>query len=339
MYRYADLRVVHLELTTRCNARCPMCARNVHGGRTRPGLPLTSLSQSDVQRILCPDLVGQLRKIDLRGNYGDPAAAPECLDVVRYLCSVNPKLRVTLATNGDPRSEAWWLELGALGVECTFGIDGLADTHELYRRGTDFERLLGHARALIRAGGRATWQFLVFRHNEHQVESARELSQRLGFHNFVPLYTGRFPKGRDEQRFDVRDRSGAFEYWLEPASLPGAAKAPRQDGHCRAVERGKIYITAEGLCFPCCWLGGLHKSADSSREHRVAEILDALPEGRSAVDAKVHPIADIVEGPFFQREIPARWGGDRPLRVCQEQCGVGGACAAASKGRNANSRS
>lgn len=32
MYDYKDIKVVHLEVTDKCNASCPMCARNKNGG-------------------------------------------------------------------------------------------------------------------------------------------------------------------------------------------------------------------------------------------------------------------------------------------------------------------
>jgi MoaA/NifB/PqqE/SkfB family radical SAM enzyme len=32
MYNYEDIREVHLEVTQRCNAACPMCDRNENGG-------------------------------------------------------------------------------------------------------------------------------------------------------------------------------------------------------------------------------------------------------------------------------------------------------------------
>jgi len=32
MYNYEDINTVHLEVTQRCNASCPMCDRNENGG-------------------------------------------------------------------------------------------------------------------------------------------------------------------------------------------------------------------------------------------------------------------------------------------------------------------
>ena len=35
---YDEIRVLHLEPSARCQAACPMCGRNLSGGRTRKNL-------------------------------------------------------------------------------------------------------------------------------------------------------------------------------------------------------------------------------------------------------------------------------------------------------------
>ena len=47
-----------------------------------------------------------------------------------------------------------------------FSIDGLSDTTYLYRRRTNFEKIMENAEAYI-FGGIARWDFIVFKHNEH----------------------------------------------------------------------------------------------------------------------------------------------------------------------------
>ena len=55
LYHYDEVRIVHLELTHRCNAACPMCARNVYGGQVNPSMPLSELSLEDIKKILLPE--------------------------------------------------------------------------------------------------------------------------------------------------------------------------------------------------------------------------------------------------------------------------------------------
>jgi len=49
-----------------------------------------------------------------------------------------------------------------------------------------------NAKAFIDAGGIAHWDFIVFQHNEHQVEEARHLAKEMGFKNFNVKKTTRW---------------------------------------------------------------------------------------------------------------------------------------------------
>ena len=40
MHWSQNLRKLHVDLTSYCNAKCPACARNLNGGPTTPGLAL-----------------------------------------------------------------------------------------------------------------------------------------------------------------------------------------------------------------------------------------------------------------------------------------------------------
>ena len=51
LYTYKEIKTVHLEITDKCNAACPMCARNINGGEDNPQLPGTELFIEDIKRI------------------------------------------------------------------------------------------------------------------------------------------------------------------------------------------------------------------------------------------------------------------------------------------------
>ena len=48
-----------------------------------------------------------------------------------------------------------------------------------------------NAQYFIEAGGRATWKMIRFKHNEHQIEQAKQLSQTLGFVDFIVVESPR----------------------------------------------------------------------------------------------------------------------------------------------------
>ncbi len=342
MFRLADVRRVHLEVTSGCNARCPMCPRNLHGGAVNPALVVAQLRLGDIETIFPPEFLGQLTDVRFCGNYGDPIVAADLLPICAYLKAGNPRLRLTLHSNGGARDEAWWTDLARVTDCVRFGIDGLADTNHLYRRGVEWERVVRAVRAFITAGGRAKWDFLVFRHNEHQVGLARRLAAELGFARFTAKRTRRFLReGRAQERFEVRSTAGGLEYFLEPPSeaalrndaVATAAESWNTPGDyagylaetpicCKAAAQREIYVSADGLVFPCCFLAQIYPPSPSGESEQVAKLLSSIPEGRASIDARHHPLAEILAGPFF-RAVADRWapGGPERLRTCARQCG------------------
>lgn len=351
LYRYDDLRIVHLELTHRCNAACPMCARNIHGGAVNPDMPLAELSLADIEKILLPDFVARLKRIYACGNYGDPIVARECLEVFRYLREHGPNLHLDMHTNGSARRPDWWRELAAILKSgphyLRFGIDGLEDTNHLYRRGTDWKTIMRAAEAFIGAGGRAEWDFLVFRHNEHQVEAARRLAKEMGFAEFFVRKTGRFIDSGEletSSRFDVRGRDGRFEYWLEMPQNPEYRNPEyaRLDQvrsrygsysdyldqvpiDCKvAGKKGKMYLSAQGYALPCCWLGAVFSEASTPERRQFAELIESHG-GRDLLDARRHGLRRVIESPLFQQAVPGSWERGSVaagrLAICARTCG------------------
>ena len=338
MYRYEDVREVHLEITTRCNASCPQCPRNLSGGPVNPTLPLTELTLADVKRIFPTELLGRMRKLYACGNYGDPMVAKDTLPIFEHLRAESPHAELGMFTNGSGRTSSFWASLAKVMSYVRFSIDGLEDTNHLYRRGTHWARIMESASAFIGAGGRAEWDFIVFKHNEHQVEEARALAKELGFQRFFAKKTSRFSSGGEVMKKQVQERSGAPSYVIEPPSndewnnvAVAELTQVRRKGKfsdyqsdtpitCKAARHHRIYVSAEGLVFPCCWTGALYPPHRPAGTAQMWDLVRALPDGKTSLDAREHPMKEIVEGPFFQELVPNGW---RPGSVASgrlEQC-------------------
>jgi MoaA/NifB/PqqE/SkfB family radical SAM enzyme len=220
MYRYEDLAEVHIELTTRCNASCPQCPRNLSGGAVNPALPMAELDLDDVRRILPVELVRRLRKLYACGNYGDAMVARDTLAVFEHLRRENATMELGMFTNGSGRTPTFWADLAKVTSYVRFSIDGLEDTNHLYRRGTQWAHIMESVSAFIAAGGRAEWDFIVFRHNEHQIDRARALAEKLGFRRFFLKKTSRFFSAGGVAGKQVLERDGSRAYVLEEPENP-----------------------------------------------------------------------------------------------------------------------
>lgn len=226
MYKYDEIRTVHLEITDRCNASCPMCARNINGGESNPQLPNTELYIEDIKQIFEPRFVAQLDRLYLCGNYGDPIAARDTLEAFEYFRSHNNSINLSMHTNASAKKPDWWQCLARVIGDrghVVFSIDGLEDTNHLYRQNTQWSRIIANAEAFISAGGRARWDYIVFAHNEHQVEIAEQLSRKMGFEQFKFKKSARFfstASGVTKEQHQAANRKGMMTTLLQAPKDP-----------------------------------------------------------------------------------------------------------------------
>ncbi len=347
MYSYDSIKHVHLELTSKCNARCPMCLRTLSGGKLNPQLPLTELNLDDIKKIFTPEFVKQLDRIYMCGNYGDPIAAKETLEIFQYFRSLSSTIRLEMFTNGSLKGKEWWVELAKVVSLVHFSIDGLEDTNHLYRKGTQFPKIMENAEAYLGAGGRAFWDFIVFKHNEHQIDEVKSLAEKMGFEKISVKKTGRFfsnERSKVKEQQEVLDLNGEVEYYLEMpdnveyhnTSLQKEQALVERYGSlenylnktpvlCKVAKEKSLYISAEGLAFPCCWTGNqLYPWYFKERGSPIWKMIDELG-GKSALSAIERPLQEIVEGPFFNQSLPDSWGKssikEGKLKVCAKTCG------------------
>jgi MoaA/NifB/PqqE/SkfB family radical SAM enzyme len=348
-YSEINPHTIHLEITDRCNASCPQCGRNKLGGAEKPHLPGAELTLEDIKKILPENTIGQFKRLYMCGNFGDPVVAKDTLEVFEYLREFNPNISLGMNTNGSARSTEWWTRMGKVFAPkgaIKFGIDGLKDTNHIYRRNTDFNKIIENASAFIAAGGRAQWEFLVFKHNEHQVDQARKLSEELGFEKFTLKKTGRFfsntkIKTNDNQK--VFKPNGDLDYIIEKPSveeyqnksLLKEQKIIEQFGsmetyldetpvNCKVVKEGSLYISAEGLAFPCCWTANqLYLWYMPKETGPIWKILNKHG-GKDAINAINTKLEEIANGSVFS-EIKNSWScsslSEGKLKVCAKTCG------------------
>ena len=237
IFRFQNVKIVHLEPTTNCNAACPQCLR------TRTEFEPNELSLEDVKRLFDPGVLLQLEKIYMCGNYGDPASARQTIEMYEYFKSVNPNIIIGMNTNGGIRYPEWWDRLAKVmnGEKdyVVFSIDGLEDTNHLYRRNVRWSKIIENAQAFINAGGKAHWDMLVFDHNKHQVDQAHIVAKQMGFKWFRAKVSRRF------NRFPVDGISQPIEF-VDNKITQGYIE-------CSAMKENSIFVDASGKVLPCCW--------------------------------------------------------------------------------------
>jgi len=191
----------------------------------RPDLELGEISIEQFKSWFTPKFLKQQILILFCGVHGDPCIAKDTLEITKYIIEHSPKTNVLFNTNGGMRNPEWWAELGATLKDnpdnwVTFSIDGLEDTNHIYRRNVKWEKVMANVKAFIGAGGRAHWDFLIFKHNEHQIEEARRLASDLGFARFIPKKALGVDNGIDLHPMGALNKEGQLEYIIEAPLSP-----------------------------------------------------------------------------------------------------------------------
>lgn len=332
MLRYEDIRTVEIELSSFCNAACPLCPRNVFGYPYHNGFAPTNLSLEHIKKILDIEFLKQVDKILLEGNLGDFIMNPEAIDIIEYIRNANPNLLIYAVTNGSAGTEQFWKDLARLNVQVEFSIDGLEDTHSIYRRNTSWKKIIRNAELFIAADGHAVWKMIKFDHNQHQIEQCQRMSQELGFVDFILL-----DRGRD--RGPVFDRHGNLEYilgnWQGETDLSKIMDIIERGDillediddiekeliSCQALNNRSIYVSSIGEIYPCCFMGFNPKTFGHGTWHQpVNAQIKSLARENNAL------LRDLKDCINWFNDIPSCWdkkGFDEGrLIVCDRHCGV-----------------
>jgi hypothetical protein len=261
---------LQVENTTQCNAWCPACSRNQNGYGLSTDLVIEDLSLHRFAQVL--DALPGLEIIQFCGNHGDTMAAQQAYEHIK-LAKKHAK-KIQIHTHGALRNTQWWKDLAILLSDIEhnvwFGIDGLKGVHEIHRQATDFDKVIENAQAFISHGGQATWQFIPFEHNEHQIKDCLKMSQKMGFKKFKLANIVRY-------NFKARHwKTGepiVFKPWsrnqtTDPYQVITTRNILKHE-HCRHLVKKSLYLNANGNISHCCYL-------NLQRQYQSLDALDDI---------------------------------------------------------------
>lgn len=325
-----NLNIINLEFTDYCNAACPMCARFKWDGTLyKEKVNSNHNTLETLQKQIPIHIIEQLKRFYSVGTYGDPVMNPECVKIYRWVRDNNPNCRLEMHSNGGARDTEFWKEIADLDIRVTFGIDGLEDTNHLYRRNVNWKKLIANVESFISNGGKAYWKYLIFKHNQHQVEEARQTSTEMGFRGFFPEHSDRWKSSNwvTGELMDV-DKWSAGDYDLEKPdtqknnsykSTTVKVYDDEEFNHqkkivCQMASKSnyEIYIRANGDVQPCCMLGDID----------VHESKNIISDPKS-VNLNHTNLVDILNGEYFRRlDKGINLGSKDRLKNCFYTCGV-----------------
>ena len=256
------MKTIHVEASTYCNARCPLCPRSLYGYKVEGVYPEVHLSVQKFKEAL--EKFPSREYVYFNGNLGDPMMNPNILELANMT-----NCRTSITTNGSIGTQNTWQSLAKNNVEVVFSIDGLEDTNHLYRQDVEWNKLMDRVKWFIDAGGIAQWKFIPFKHNVHQQKQAKKLSKQLGFADFIAEDHGR-------NYGPALNKEGKITHWILPADgsrqptpydVPGGIDRYKKthenffpeekvyEINCEHETRSTVYIDARGRLGPCCYQG------------------------------------------------------------------------------------
>jgi len=328
-----NLKRVHVEASGRCNARCPMCSRHTQMGYVQPELDQYDLSENIFYKFFTENRTKKLDIVYFSGVYGDPCMNKKLPEFINWLKKYKVK-DVNVDTNAGYRSLSWWETLGKMKTRIHFAIDGLEDTNHIYRRNVEWKKVWENINAFQKAGGNGQWNFIVFKHNEHQIEEARTLAKNIGM-DFRIKVTQKF---RGHKNFSVME-DGKKLYDLLPPDNPKYRHSnvgdiehiPKSDYFhfhlnnineyddieidCVIKKNKELFLAYTGHLFPCCYLGTPFHDSPGSEQFKNLIDNDTFNLNKVSVDEAIDNLK-LVEKSWYKKSIQ-----EGKLLTCAKTCG------------------
>jgi radical SAM protein with 4Fe4S-binding SPASM domain len=270
-----------VDVTNVCNLKCPFCPTGAKEFGRKPTF---------INLELVDDFLNQLDKYLILANlysWGEPLLHPKIDEIVakfhkrRIFTSISSNMNI----NNKSKLESI----------CNAGLDYLIvsadganqDVYSEYRRNGKFQLLIENLQHIVNYRNKKNlkkpiieWQFLVFRHNEHQIEQAREKAKKMGADKFS--FHGGVGPGKSQS--------------LTP-ELKGNLHA--SDSYCKQLWHN-ISVQADGGITPCCHLYRKKDDFGNMKQERLNNIknnktfinarkLFCPPKPDSIYDSKSHP--------------------------------------------------
>ncbi len=237
-----------VEPTTSCNLRCPQCPSGLRSFSRPTGM----LQQPVFQRII--DELHKTTGYVTLYFQGEPYLNTKFLEMVKY--ATQHKMYTATSTNAHYLTTENAEKTISSGLDrLIISIDGVQqDTYGKYRVGGQLEKVLEGTKNLVQAKKQSKsstphiiWQFIVFKHNEHELAAIKKLADEYGVDELAiksaQIYdyengSDLIPENETYSRYEKSTDSYRFKNKLL--------------NHCWRLWHSCV-ITWDGKVVPCCF--------------------------------------------------------------------------------------
>ncbi|HEY0058682.1 MAG TPA: radical SAM/SPASM domain-containing protein [Flavisolibacter sp.] len=252
---------VSFEPTTSCNLRCPECPSGLRAF-SRP----TGMLRKDFFRETIDQISKDLTYLVFYFQ-GEPFLNPDFLNMVQY--AVSKKIYTATSTNAHYLKDDVARRTVESGLDrLIISIDGTTqETYQQYRVGGNLNKVLEGAANIVKWKKElqsktpfVIFQFLVVRHNEHQIADVKQLAADIGVddvwlktaqvYDYETDPNGLIPTNDKYSRYK-KDAQGKMKFKGNNAN------------HCWRLWHDPV-ITWNGAVVPCCF--------DKDAQHQLGNL-------------------------------------------------------------------
>lgn len=339
-----QIKGFELEITSACNAACPGCVRTLFPDL----LTINRFTIADLQRLFPERRYIEGKRFKFCGVLGDPIANPDFFSMIKYLATRGGRCQVS--TNGGMMPAQWWEDLGKISretnnIDIHFCVDGHRETNHIYRVNTNFDVIERNMSAYASESTAASWIYIVFDHNEHELEIAQDHARRLGFgfatrtgmrnsyHDWLATIKQRDKETRkinhetkmitttgDKEHKD-KLKIAQIDQYLDALKKNRASDSETKEMVdsivCRYVHEHQLFIASDLTLWPCCYLW--------TESHYGREFINErlnIASGWNKLNDK--NIDQVLSNPWFQTALELSWDPKHNLHLqrCIKTCAL-----------------
>ena len=174
---------------------------------------------------------------------------------------------------------------------------------------------ISNAKSYIQGGGKAIWRMIIFKHNQHQIDQAREIAREIGFWEFVEVHTNR--RTNMNKEFEYKGKTYILENqdispeWNESVEKNLKYRSEKvTDIDCKVIRENQFYVDYMNRVWACYYIP-IQKQlvSESNWYKKYFDKTDSLLD---------KSLEEILKDNFFQ-DLQNSWNGDC-LSYCKKFC-------------------
>jgi MoaA/NifB/PqqE/SkfB family radical SAM enzyme len=182
---------INLDISNKCNLKCPACLRQTKFCGDVPGKDITL---EEIEKI-----TNYFEYIGFCGQISDPTFHPN-LDKILKIC-FEKNIRVTMHVASTYRSMKWFKKMFLLShkknIDWIFALDGLPEDSHKYRINQDGIKMFEIMKLCSAMNIKTSWQYIIFNYNEDDIETCKKLSEE----NNIKFMLTSSSRWRNEMKF------------------------------------------------------------------------------------------------------------------------------------------